>query len=316
MNIDTEYEKLPVEMIRKLCDMAVQNSATVIIKPENKDILNSISEMDLRCYAALRLRAGWQARDLWKDHRNNKRSGMILLQTYEELSKTQSYLSPEFQADLSWGLLTDPEVWDYMSESPRLKTIQMHCIYASSGCNYTSMMRWAESDPVRAIKTIAGSSGILASMSPRHSDDKSVQYAKIDLIHKSLGFMHLYERDRPACLIDLHAKLANEARYFDGLWEKFDDIMYALSCIARKTDKAMEVMKGDMTAQDFAGRQTRRNTEGWMRTYLAALCVRSESRAISIVKNLPVLFPLLPTEVKRKRENRSLGRLLQISGDI
>lgn len=316
MDIDTEYEKLPVEMVRRLCDMAIQHSAIAIIKPENKDLLDSISEMDLRCFAALRLRAGWQARDLWNAHKNNKRSAMILLQVYEELAKTQSYLSPEFQSDISWGVLTDPEVWDYMNESPKLKSIQMHCIYTSNGCNHASMMRWAESDPVRAIKTIAGSNGILASLAPRYSDDKSVADKKIDLIHKSLGFMHLYDRDRPHCLMDLHSRWVNEARDLPSSWEKFDDIMYSLSCIARKDERTMGLMKGDMAQGDCAGKMTRRHKEGWMRTYFAALCARSESRAIAIVKNLPILFPLIPAEIRRKRENRSLGRLLQISGDI
>lgn len=307
---DIQYEKLPSDMVRQLCDYAICNSHNLIIKPENAELMKAISEIDLRAFAQLRLRSGWQGKDLWKLQKDNKRSALILLNTYEELSKTNNYVSLDTHGDISWDVSIDPEVWDFIFGNAKLKS-NLSSIYASQSA--PAYIRWYESDPVRSLKTFASADHYLATLMPRSYTSGEDATKRFDILAKTLGFMHMWNRDRPYHMSALFQN-ASRATDRDAAFVELDKLMYSMCCIARKDEKNMEFMKNDMESQDFARKAKGRNA--WMPDYMAGLVVRNEELAFKIVKEIPYLFNTLPAELRRKREYRSLRRLFQVGGFI
>ncbi len=313
---DIAYENLPTETIRSLCDMAISSGHATLMRPENKEILKDVSALDLRILARLRLSGGYSARELWRSMKSNKDAALILVNTYLEMSKTNSYLSPEFRDDIDWDILTDPQMWDLMwNNAPTRRFMPSTYSMPVTGntSSVPSYMKWFENDPVRSAKTFASTDSYFSALFPREYSSEDSRDKRIDIICKSIGFMHLWDRDRPHYMRGLHDAATSYRSRTDYL-PMLDQLMYTLCCVARKSEDNMNMMKSDMESKDFA-RKTRNETP-WFCNYMAGLCVRNEELAMKMVKEIPYLFKALPADLKKHREVRSLRRLLQVGGYI
>lgn len=314
---DIPYEKLPSNVIRYLCEKGVRSMHEYGLMDDAEDAgaVSALKDLDIRAACFYKALNGYRTKDFWRPYRSDPNAVLTLIDVVKEGEKNKIALGRysrfsldlEVRSDIDRALLvSSPQVWDALMDLKENDTNTFNGVFSPS-----DIVGWYSEDPVRSCKTVA-TNGRLMSEVMYHAVGGYGAASEVSkkIVETSVGFLHMYKNDKLQFLYDSYHKCFQSSPDF------FDSVVAQLYTIMDKSESSIAKLKDALAAPDFGGKPTRSRSGGWFREYLTYLGNNKPDMLLDLVKNVPPVISIIPVELRRKKEFRSLKRLFQLSGDV
>lgn len=315
---DIPYEKLPVEVLRYLCEKGVRAMHEYGMMDEKEDpkAASALKDLDVRAACFYKAMNAYKTRDYWARYKSDPEAVLALINVVKEANAnkiaqggySRTRLDFEVSSDIDRKvIISNPHIWDAIASIDFIEPQRMF----HGAFSVLDIADWYGEDPVRSSKTVASNSLLFANVAASVAEGNGYYRAGLNsALETAVGFLHLYGNDRLPFLQHTYDKC------FKISPDLFDSIVTQLYTVMSKDQKSMDRLKGDCLSQEFGAKGSRSREAAWFRKYMEYLGEKKPDMLLDLVKNAPPLISLVPVEMRRKREFRSLKRLFQLSGDV